>query len=789
MPELGQYASSLEAALAYHHAGFVVIPCCWPDDNGKCACGRNHKDRDVGKAPLIPQWESAMPNEDNIRFWFETRWPNANVGIVESSSGVVVVDTDSPDAYAEAIALGMDDTIIRVSKNPAFLFRRPEGCNITNATRKGESGKIDLLANGQIIAWGKHREGQAIYLQGAGLALAPQWAVDMLNKSNGHKPAEATSLPAELPNPDVDALGVTDRIREMITQGREQGERSEAIGAVAEALIGLGYDDATVAGVIWHNPIGEKAREQGLKWLAGDIARARVHVAETNAKLPTLRVSPPIPEEWEPPIPFYQSSLPAFPAHCLPEPLRAFVLALAESSQTPRDLAAVLTLAAVATTVQRKCEIKLGPDWKEPLNIYVAGILPSGSRKTTVISAVIAPIEYYEVEETLRTRAVVASAEAERKMIEQRITELQRSAARAEGDKLDSYKEEIKTLAAELAENKLPVVPRYFADDVTPEKLTDMLSEQNGRMAVFSAEGKIFDLMTGRYSQVPNFDVFLSAHCAETIRVDRLGRKGNYVTKPALTLGLAVQPDVIRGLMQTPTLRGRGLLARFLYVWPESMLGSRKIDPQPMPDDVKAAYSDMLLSLCDIPAEVDNIGQARPHILTLGEWATKSFREFQAWLEPQLSYDGALGNIADWAGKLAGLVARIAALLHLAEHADEATPWSIPISGPTMDAAIEIGHYAIAHARGTFAEMGADQEVEDAKHILRWIQREERKTFTKREANLALKGHFGTVAAMEPGLALLVSQGYLRQRQPERQSEKGRRPGPAYDVNPYVARR
>ena len=792
MPDFGHFTNSLEAALTYHRGGFIVIPCCWPTDEGNCGCGRGHIPRDVGKAPLIPGWESVRPTEDQISFWFGRQWPKANVGIVENPSGILVVDTDSLDAYAEAEELGLEPTVTRVSRNPAFLYRRPEGCPIKSATRKGSSGKIDVLASGQVVAYGRHSKGHSIYLQGTELAPAPQWAVDLLVKANGSTSEDIAQLPDVLPDPDIYDLNLEPQIKAIIIDGPEAApglkpSRSEYIAMVSEAMVNAGYDDLTIAGVIWHNQIGEKAREQGKRWLAKDIARSRKHAGEIAAqsiavKPLSSKVDPDAP--WEEPIPFYQADLPHFPTDCLPQVLRVFVEALAESTQTPRDLAGVLTLGAVATTVQRKVHVQLKPDWKEPLNMYFTAILPSGSRKTTVTQSAIAPIENYEIELASRMRSQVAAAEIEHKMAEARLDRLQKDAARANGAKVDELTQEITELASELASKKVPVMPRFFADDVTPEKLIDLMHEHNGRMAVFSAEGKIFDLMTGRYSTVPNFDVFLNAHCSETIRVDRLGRKANHVPKPALTLGLAVQPDVIRGLMKEPSLRGRGLLARFLYTWPESMLGSRKIDPDPMPPKATQDYAAMLLALCEIEESVTDLGLPKSRPITLSKSATALFRGFETWLEPQLAQDATLGGIADWAGKLAGHVARIAALLHLADAAFEDDPCEDQISGETMQSAIRIGHYFIAHALATFAEMGADETIEGAKHILRWIKRNELRTFTKHEAHVTLRGHFGRVDAMDPSLDLLVKQNYLRERQPERRTERGRRPGPAYDVNP-----
>ena len=80
----------------------------------------------------------------------------------------------------------------------------------------------------------------------------------------------------------------------------------------------------------------------------------------------------------------------------------------------------------------------------------------------------------------------------------------------------------------------------------------------------------MFDQMAGRYNQAagPNLGVYLKGHAGDLLKVDRRGRPPEYVERPCLTIGLAVQPEVLRGLAGRPGFGGRGLLARFLYSLP-----------------------------------------------------------------------------------------------------------------------------------------------------------------------------------------------------------------------------
>src|SRR5581483_10312381 len=92
---------------------------------------------------------------------------------------------------------------------------------------------------------------------------------------------------------------------------------------------------------------------------------------------------------------------------------------------------------------------------------------------------------------------------------------------------------------------EVPPIPRLVADDITPEAAATLLAEQKGRLAIISAEGGIFDIIAGRYSKLPNMDLWLKGHSGDSLKVDRKGRPPEYIPRPALTLGLMVQPSVL----------------------------------------------------------------------------------------------------------------------------------------------------------------------------------------------------------------------------------------------------
>ncbi len=321
--------------------------------------------------------------------------------------------------------------------------------------------------------------------------------------------------------------------------------------------------------------------------------------------------------------------------------------------------------------------------------------------------------------------------------------------------------------------------------------LVVVLAEQGGRLAVMSPEGDVFELMAGRYSgnNAPNFGVFLKGHAGDDLRVDRMGRPAEFVKNPTLTLGLTVQPGVLHGLADKPGFRDRGLLARFLYAVPESLVGRRDTNAPTMPQRVRESYARRLTQLLTLTADTTAEGKATPHVLRLDTGA----RVFAGWLaahiEQELGEFGTLGSMLDWGGKLYGAVLRIAGLLHMAEYAETPMLYDTPVSRHTMEAAWHIGEYLKDHARAAFGQMGTDAAVGDAQALLRWLRHHcdttEATHVTKREMHQGNRGRFKEVEAVDTPLAMLVDYGYLRRESPAATARQGGRPAsPRYELNP-----
>jgi hypothetical protein len=461
------------------------------------------------------------------------------------------------------------------------------------------------------------------------------------------------------------------------------------------------------------------------------------------------------------------------------------VAAVATATQTPPDLAGMLALAVLATVAAGTVEVQPRPDWHEPLCLFVAVGMDAGARKSSVFTAMTRPLADYEHQQAAAALPAITETATLRRIADQAAAHAETAASKAPQDRAEELQAEAVARAAEAARLIVPPLPRWLVDDATPEALAGLLAAY-GRIALLSPEGDVFDQMAGRYNQSagPNLGVYLKGHAGDLLKVDRRGRPPEYVERPCLTIGLAVQPEVLRGLADRPGFSGRGLLARFLYSLPASLVGRRQPGAPPVPPAVADRYA---LELHALAASLTSPPGQDPTVLTLDPAAGELLLAFERELEPRLAAgSGDLANMAGWAAKLAGATSRLAGLLHLARHLRDG--WARPITADTVAAAVRLAGYLVEHARAVFDLMGADPHTEEARWLLDWIARTNRAQFSRRDAHMAApRGRFPKATDLDPALRLLEEHGWLRRldAEPSRDPHgRGRPASPRLLVNP-----
>lgn len=191
VPQPEAAPSMLEYALGYLMDRKPIFPVCFATGKGRClqhgAC------TNPGKLPLVAwkRYQTELPTEADVARWWGGS-AQANIGMATGElSGVVVLDTDSGDAWKEALRRGIPNTpSVRTGKAGGchFHFRHP-GVDVSNFAGKlagidfrGDGGYV-LLPPSQHAAGPRYRwiEGT----QSQEHAAVPEWLMALLTGPAG----------------------------------------------------------------------------------------------------------------------------------------------------------------------------------------------------------------------------------------------------------------------------------------------------------------------------------------------------------------------------------------------------------------------------------------------------------------------------------------------------------------------------------------------------------------------------------------------------------------------------
>ena len=489
------------------------------------------------------------------------------------------------------------------------------------------------------------------------------------------------------------------------------------------------------------------------------------------------------PEPWAPLVALDRFDPPEFPLDALAGApwLQSWVAGVSQQYQTPPDLPALLALATIAGAVQTRACVLAREGYSEPLMLWACVALPPGNRKSQVFAEALAPVFAWQREAAAETRVARETAAECGRMIEERIATLRKAGAKSpDAETRRGRAEEIAKLKAEADAAAPAAAPRILFDDTTPEALGVAMAAQGGAALVASPEGRLFDVLRGCFSEMPDLSIFLKGHAGDSVDVSRLGRPPVTMPRPCLSLALAVQPQAIRPLGKGDVFAGLGLLARFIFAIPASTVGRRRVGAPACPEGVRAVYAGRVGALLDLPR------CSTVAALMLDPEARHAFEEFERNLEPRLDPEtGDLGaGLSSWPSKLAGLVLRFSGLLHFATHG--AGAFEHRVEGSTLAQAVRLAGWATEHARGAFDHLGANPATDGARRVLAWIERTRPADFLQSQAWESVKTSLRTAAALRESLRLLESRAYLRALERPQESRGPGRPGLRFIVRPRL---
>ncbi len=463
--------------------------------------------------------------------------------------------------------------------------------------------------------------------------------------------------------------------------------------------------------------------------------------------------------------------------------------ATAAATETPLEMAAMVVLGALATANQRKYNVQVEPGYTQPLNLYLVPIMEPGNRKSGVIKALMSPI--YDFESRLREAKAssIRTAKSEFDTAQKRIEMLRGQAAKSRDEAAaQELQREIDEIEANLP--IVPGVPQLIADDATPESICRLLSENDERLTISSAEPEIFEMMLGRYSKTPNLGIYLKSHDGDSHKENRKSSSPVSISAPLLTIVVMAQPDAIEALGKERIMTGRGALQRFLFVMPPSPIGTRLCERVQVPPDVEAQYARQLNIMLALPIEHDAEQRPQPRRIKLTPDALRLWKAEELRIEIDQADGNRLAGVRGWAGKFPAAIARMAANLHVANcvtvglepESVGLEPESVPLPHETMKTAIELARVIESHTLAVFGQMQLSEDVRSARKLLRGIRSQGTPIISKRDCCRAERGR--ATEDLESVFRMLIENGYIRHvSQPKATAG---RPSEKFHVNPLL---
>jgi len=452
--------------------------------------------------------------------------------------------------------------------------------------------------------------------------------------------------------------------------------------------------------------------------------------------------------------------------------LAQWVADAAEAKGAPADYVFAAVLAVAGATIGNARWAAIWQGWAEPPVIWAMCIgLPSAG-KSPAIDAALQPLRKAE-------RPLREAAKAQRKAWAER-SEL---AKLAESTWKEAAKAAIK--AGETPPDRPtgcdagppPHIPRLVVNDATIERLGAILAQQP--RGTLQMRDELAGWLEGmqRYSGGSDRPFWLEAFGGRGFTVERIGREPLTIDRLSIGVLGGIQPDRLKSLLFKSD--DDGLLARFLPIWPEPAPLRR---PQAWGDEtlVEAA----LARLLTLDLVTDEAGEARPWFIPFTDDARALMDDLRAVVRGwEAESDGLM---LSFLGKLPGLTARLALALGFldwaADGAEEPREITVQHFGR---AAHLVEAYLLPMARRAYADAATPKAERAARRLVGIVREQGWQRFTSRDVLRLDRSGLGTVAELNPALAMLEDGECIRPVDPPANPQGGR-PQRRFLVNPAI---
>jgi len=678
----------LDAALAYASKGWRVFPC------------------GINKKPLLQDWPNkASSDPAQIRTWWAEH-PEASIGLAcGPDSGVWVLDVDSPNTLKPNRPDGFKSILqLEEQHGPlprtlsqstggggAQIFWRWNRRDIHNSAGKIAPG-IDVRGSGgyAILPPSGHPSG-GVYRWENNLepVEAPAWLLDLVcskEKATEQPPAPPVHTGEGTP------YGRKALAEELSTLSRAvEGERNDVLNRCSFSLAQLVaggelpedevrtklYDMARAIGLNYQESIKtiQSGFNEGMKSPRSGDNR------QPSSGTSIEEVGSTKPLEWPDPLPLPDDLLPVKPLEpdMLPDPLRGWIMDIADRMQIPSDFSAAAAIVALGSIIGRACAVhpKRRDDWIVVPNLWGGVVGRPSLMKSPAVTEALKPLARLEAEarEEYETASRSFDLDAQVHKLNQGVLGEAIKKALKKGD--DTEVERLKLQMRELHEDA-PTRRRYQTQDATVEKIGELLN-QNPRGILVNRDELIgFFRNLEREGREGDRAFYLEAwNGTRGFAYDRIGR--GTLDVPALCISVfgTITPGPLLNYVYQAIKGGKGddgLLQRFqVLVWPDAPAEWRNVDRVPDTDS-KARVWEIFKALGEkeIPGVVTDKGSEIPTL----RFSPGGQEIFDAWrdeLEKRLRGDHGLHPAMEsHLVKYRSLMPSLALIFHLVDVVDGA---------------------------------------------------------------------------------------------------------------------
>jgi hypothetical protein len=406
---------------------------------------------------------------------------------------------------------------------------------------------------------------------------------------------------------------------------------------------------------------------------------------------------------------------PALPLEVFGRAWGDWIVEAAEAAACPPDYVAAPLLAAVSALIGNARWAQASPGWSEPPFLWICTVGDSGNGKSPGSDCLMRDV----------------LPEIERKMIADFPDRLQLWRANQEYDKAreETWKSEVREAQKSKTAPPLPPAPtasrepespRLRQHDTTIEKVATLLCHAAPKGLLITR-----DELAGWVEGMTNYNdagrqFWLEAYGGRPFRVERQ-KLAEPIIVPRLGVAVSggVQPDKVAMLMRGPD---DGLLARFLWLWPE-----------PVPFDVSRRRPGAVWAIeaLDRLRELDlqsgdSEKPAQPIMVALAEAGISLMQGFGRAMQARQTFAG--GRMRSALGKARGQVLRLSLGLEFLWWCAEKDSMAAPPTRISVNAFAEaerlVRDYFIPMAERTYGDAAATDTERNASTMARWIARD-----------------------------------------------------------------